>query len=416
MSTVRCLPPRRPGSRPHGVDAVAGGSGYAVRPMSPAACLILVLATAQTLVVRPPPPDGAVAAAVTAALRGLPGPAGQAVRLVAPGDADPARVAAEEDAEAVLWAEVTPAGVQLALYRSASGRVVRADLALPPGASPAAVREAVALRAEYLLETPAGAGEPHAGAAPPPTLPTPPPAPSPALLAELRLPPHPDPPRRASPIIPPVPMASGGAGGTEVTLEVRRTEDAAEPDHSHPDTVSAALDGAPGEPPSPSPGPALRGWFGGGALADLDHLEGGFDVGLRARLTGPWWLRAEGAVFPFRDLGDAHVTFIHASLAAERALADAPLRLAAHAGLAYDGLRVAGPGAGSADHRAAAVLGAGLQLPLGGPLAVGALAEGLLSPWALAVSADGRTARAAAVQLRLGLHLAWALDAPPSKR
>ncbi len=333
------------------------------------------------LAVPAPPPDA------PPVLRDVVGPA---LRALGPGggwepmpvdatQGDPAALARTLDVAGVLWATAGPDGPVLHLYRRIDDRTLDVALPLPADADAAAAREAVRLRAAFLLEAPAGmgrpAGPPPGRALPPipperhrelatPAGPAPPPLPPPGL---------PDPP-------PPLPVEAP-ATAPEVQVTVREGDAASTP------------------PAQPARG--LRAFVGPALLADGDHVEPGLAAGV-SRIGGAGWGGRVGVgAFPLRAEDDVRVTTLRLGAAAGWSSTAADARFAVFAGPLAERLSTADASA----WRAACEIGAAAALSVSGPLelAVGLDLAGSPADLEAAGQRLGRVALAA--HLSLGVRV-----------
>ncbi len=233
--------------------------------------------------------SGPVWAALTAhptkePIRPVPGP---------PGDAP--RICAREGLSGLLWAELVPGGFRLRLYRHARRWVVEVDLRVEPGVDSEALRQAVALKLDYLFESTGGRAWPRAA---PPPLPAPAEPPSDARMAELAPPPRPGPPTRPPAVVPALPPPlPPPRPGTQV--QVLRAPGAREPKDSRSDTISVARPGGKAGPRARRP---WRARGGGEALADAEHVEAGIAVSLGFFPRDELGAALALGVYPFREL------------------------------------------------------------------------------------------------------------------
>ncbi len=338
----------------------------------------------------PTPPDGASTALQTAwvSLQAI-GPAGGwAPKLVEEPPGDPSELAARHAAGGVLWADQDGATLRLLLYRRRDARLFEdaVDLSGDPG--PAALREAVRLRLDFLLE--ARGGRPWK---PAPPLPRAPPPLGPEALAALRVGAPVPYPRRAPPVVPdpPPPLPEPRPEGAEVRVVAR-------PDEAPPYA-----------PPPPG------GWsvtVSAAALVD-DEIDPGFGLGVGRVLSDQLELRFGFGAFPFG--ADGAVSTLHGSFTLEYLAAEGPVGLAAALGGFYEGLTADAGATVEAGHRGGALAGLELRVPIGGLLSAGVRAELLAGSNALEARVGGARHRQGAVQGHGGVFLTLRTDEAPQR-
>jgi hypothetical protein len=357
------------------------------------------VAAAQRLAIPAPAPDAGpvLRDVVWPALRALAPTAGWTPEPAATAVDEPAVAARRLGAQGVLWATDGPDGPVLHLYRRPEDRVLDAPVPIPADADAASAREAVRLRAEFLLEAPAAAGRP----APPAAGRALPPIP-PDRLGDLMTPAPAPPPPLPPAVVPEPPALPPAPPGAQVQVEVTASPGAQAPDHVFSRTAEGAVTAAEPEAAAPAaPVQGLRLRLGPVVLADAQHAEPGLQAA-SSWVPGPTWGgRLDAALFPWREEAGDRLTTLRLAVSVVFARPFGRWRAALSAGPFYE----AGFGAENAA-RAGLTAGASLALPLAGPFELGADAAFDASPTALRVAGLGQDR----LQALIGLHLAARLS------
>lgn len=343
------------------------------------------------------------------------------------GPAGAAAIAREAGLDAVIWAEWDDGEVVLFLFRAEARRLIQARMG--PGLTrgrPETIREAVRLRARFLLNAPAAAGQPwRAGPSIPPLPPVRPPLP-PEVAEELVTPPPPpapEAPPREIPIPPPgMPGWRPPADQPEVRILGRRG--AVIPDSPYSATAEAAerdvLPTRATDDRAPGAWAPWWGWTGAAVRVSGDDAEPGAALGIGLALDPRWGAALAGEVYAFErhDVGDrtVGVTTVAAGLQVARALVVGAGRLVIRGGPRYETVHVdAAPDSDAARvHRGGAEVALDAAWPLAGPLELGAAVAGRTAWPEVDLTARGGadevTIDRGALEGAVTLHLGWRVD------